>query len=178
MPLKLNRDQVAQLLGIHFKTVGTYIARDGLPVEQRGGQGVPWVFDLIAVHKWDLERQRRRLEARLGDPEPDPVTRLAMIRADRAELELAQSRGEMVTLDEVSAMIRPRLIETRQRLEAMIAPTAHKMAGRERGACVRILRRRLTAALNPLETLDEMGSEPRVNGRAAGRRRTPWSART
>lgn len=61
-----NKADCAQFFGVTLPTIDKWI-RDGMPIVQRGSQGISWVIDLHAAAKW-------RYEARLPSGELDPET--------------------------------------------------------------------------------------------------------
>ena len=99
MTLKLNRSELAEYMGVSMPTIDTW-RKEGLPVLERGGPGRQWAFDLPAVVKWYGDR---RASQAAGDAPTDLTAielRTASAKMLKAELELAQARGEVAPIRE------------------------------------------------------------------------------
>ncbi|WP_441228967.1 terminase small subunit [Tardiphaga sp. 20_F10_N6_6] len=96
--VKLNRSGLAEHMGVSLPTVDRWV-KDGMPVVQRGARGVEWTFDLSEVIRWYAQRQ---VEAAGGavDDLAEIEKRTARAKMERAELELAQARGQVAPIAE------------------------------------------------------------------------------
>jgi len=98
---KVNRAELAATFGVAVTTVDAWI-RAGMPVEQRAaGKGKPWVFDTAVVNRW---REQRAADDAAGVEVADEAAlRLRKLRAEttKAELELAQAKGLVASVDEM-----------------------------------------------------------------------------
>lgn len=124
--MKVNRTELAEILGISMPTVTAWMG-DGLPYEQGGGKGKPFVFDSVACIEWWAENKRRRPRS---DPATDPFAdpgeatesyeqaerRKMVANADKAELDLAKSAERVVEIADVAAVIAEMHVKVRTRL--------------------------------------------------------------
>lgn len=90
----MNRVQMAALLGVSEDTVTDY-ARQGMPVETRGGAGKRGEYDAVACLDWWREHRGRNAKEAAQ-------TRLFQANADTAELKLKVARGELVAVEDVA----------------------------------------------------------------------------
>ncbi|MCA9512229.1 MAG: terminase small subunit [Myxococcales bacterium] len=162
--IEVNREQLAAFLGCHPKAIATKV-RHGLPVVQMGSRGKPWIFDLVAVRAWEIGQ----LEADAAKGrEPDPGDRLRAVQAERAELELAEFRAQLVRIDDVVAVVEPLLADLRRHLDAVPAACAHEVAG----GSVAVAERAISSAISDaLEEIVERWGEHGLGdkrGRANG----------
>lgn len=98
MGVKLNRSGIAEHLDVSLPTIDRWV-KDGMPVVQRGGRGVEWVFDLADVIQWYANR---KAEAAGGatDDLAEIEKRTARAKMERAELEVAEAKGLVAPIAE------------------------------------------------------------------------------
>jgi phage terminase Nu1 subunit (DNA packaging protein) len=155
VPLPLvSRFQVAECLGAGPTSVSRW-EREGLPVAARGAGGRPSKYSLPDVIRWYVAHERARYEQHADAQNLDAErARLAKVQARKAELDVRQREGELVTVGEVAAVVTEILATVRARLLAMPGALAAPLeaAGREGGprAVEAILRDRITGALREL----------------------------
>jgi phage terminase Nu1 subunit (DNA packaging protein) len=96
--VKLNRSGIAEHLDVSLPTIDRWV-KDGMPVVQRGGRGVEWVFDLADVIQWYANR---KAEAAGGatDDLAEIEKRTARAKMERAELEVAEAKGLVAPIAE------------------------------------------------------------------------------
>lgn len=92
---RLNRVQLAQLLGVHPDTVTDY-ARQGMPVVSSGGRGKESVYDAVECLDWWRARQGKNAKEAAQ-------TKLYEANARRAELKHALESGEVWKRDDIIA---------------------------------------------------------------------------
>lgn len=128
--MKVNRNEIAEVLGISVPTVTSWMG-DGMPYVEGGGKGKPYVFDTVEVIEWWAENKRRR--SRTGPSAPSnfdgpgdmPETydeaerREKVAKADKAELELAKAAGRVVEIEDVASAIAEMHVKVRTRLLAL-----------------------------------------------------------
>lgn len=90
---RVNRLQLAQLLGAHPDTVTDH-TRAGMPVVERGGHGKESVYDAVACLAWWREQQGKNAKE-------NAQTRLFNANAENAELKLQRDRGELLSRETV-----------------------------------------------------------------------------
>ena len=90
---RVNRQQLAQLLGVHPDTV-TDFARSGMPVIERGGAGRESVYDAVECLTWWRERQGKNAKEAAQ-------TRAYEATAALNEQRLQERRKELVARDQV-----------------------------------------------------------------------------
>lgn len=97
MTVQLNRSDIADHMGISLPTVDRWV-KEGMPVVQRGGRGVQWIFDLADVIRWRVERATKDANADAPDDLSAIEKRTAQAKMHQAELALAKDRGEVATI--------------------------------------------------------------------------------
>jgi phage terminase Nu1 subunit (DNA packaging protein) len=102
------QDQVAQALGKSPRMVGYYVAA-GMP----GSQGA---YDLDTIEAW---LKSRAPTAGPDDARKSAAARFMQAKAERAELDLAEQRGELVNLHDVIAWINTHIPEARATLQEL-----------------------------------------------------------
>lgn len=132
-------EETARFFGVSNPTLKAWV-QDGCPVEEKGGNGVAYKFDIHAVADWRSgrkEEEERQAEARAeqdarlqmellgGDMLPDPEgsggkmtakQRTEYIRAELDKVKLAKERRELVRADELRDALMEPLALTRERL--------------------------------------------------------------
>ncbi|NCA73178.1 MAG: DUF1441 family protein [Sphingobacteriia bacterium] len=95
----VNKTGVAQFFDVSLPCVDGWIRR-GLPAIERGTQGKPWRFDLLAVTEWRFSPSTGA--ATEGDPDPDsldPKARLDWYRGTREKMRHQQEAGELISVE-------------------------------------------------------------------------------
>lgn len=147
MAIQLNRTELATHMGVSLPTIDAW-QKEGMPVVQRGGRGVQWVFDLVACVKWYGDR---RANQAAGDTPTDLAEiekRTASAKMQKAELELAKARGEVAPIREFEraqakafAQVRANVMNVPQRVVIQLLGETNETTFKE------VLRKELTLAL-------------------------------
>ncbi|MDM5178504.1 terminase small subunit [Massilia sp. DJPM01] len=95
--MKCNRAELAEYLGMSLPTIDAW-RKEGMPIETRGGPGVPWVFDLAAVIKWHTDRKVAAAGADTPTDLAEIEKRTAIAKMEQQELASAKSKGEVATI--------------------------------------------------------------------------------
>ena len=145
-PRTVNRAQLCAELGRSRQWVDAWITGDpSFPVLQRGAQGRPYVFDLARVRAYleAEDRVTRTLDA------TSPQARLANIRADLAERDLADRMGKLVDTEGMRTVIAESVAVLRAINDRTIAELVrrHGLAA----ACERDFRTSMSALVDTLE---------------------------
>lgn len=90
----VNKRELAQILGVSERTL-TEWQRDGLPIVINAGRGASNQYDTAAVIQWRIAREIN------GASKESPKDRLDRLRGDQVELELAETRRQLVNLAEI-----------------------------------------------------------------------------
>lgn len=98
---------IADMFGVSRETIDNW-QRDGMPVEVRGGPGVPSQYDSVKCINWLVERETKKIQAER------PQDRLARVQADKIELELAEKRGILLPADQIEPKLRAAIIAARE----------------------------------------------------------------
>lgn len=108
----------------------TQLVRDGMPKEARGQ------YDPVRCMYWYIGSLRTvvsRRETQNTDGTSSNLTterkRLITAQAERTELELAKTRGELITTTECERLLSEIVLETRARLLAVPARAARQLVG-------------------------------------------------
>lgn len=125
-----NIEKLAELAGCHRRTLERW-RRDGAPWPRDGDDLAEWSRQL---HAWAKERRRRNKTAAPAAPNaipPSPLDhldRLRSARADIAELERDELRGDLVRRELVAAEWRRRVLAVRAKLLALPRTIAGRAA--------------------------------------------------
>lgn len=127
----ISKTMVAQMFGVTTKTISRWQVRekDPLPIAIKGARGVANQYDIGVVNDWGvrqaLEKPRYMHAGRAHDFQKERA-RLTHNQAERAELENAITRGELIPANQVEETWTNHVLRMRSRLLALpskIAPT-------------------------------------------------------
>lgn len=93
-------------------------------------------------------------------------TRLARIRADRAEMEFAEMRAELIPADHISDAINAAVQIMRTRVLAVPAKAAHRVGAKDARTAESIIRDEIVEALHELTTVKIVGAGTAASARA------------
>jgi len=163
----ISKTMVAQMFGVTTKTISRWQARekDPLPIAIKGARGIANQYDIAAVNDWGvrqaLENPRSRCAGRAYDYQKERA-RLTYHQAERAELENAITRGELIPADQVEETWTNQVLRMRSRLLAIPSRVAHQVQAAESFDEMRKII--ATAAHEALEELSTDGlSEEQLN---------------
>lgn len=114
---------IADMFGVSRETIDNW-QQDGMPVEKRGGPGVPSEYDSVACINWLLNREVKKVQGE------KPQDRLARVQADKIELELAEKRGLLLPADQIEPKLRAALIAAREMWRNEPARLAREVPGK------------------------------------------------
>ena len=114
---------IADMFGVSRETIDNW-QRDGLPVEVRGGPGVPSQYDATKCINWLLEREVKKVQGE------KPQDRLARVQADKIELELAEKRGLLLPADQIEPKLRAAMVAAREMWRNEPARLAREVPGK------------------------------------------------
>lgn len=101
----MNKGELCRVLGCTIATLDSYIGA-GLPYVEKPTQGAKaWTFDLTEVVPWIIKRERGLREANVDNPFVNAKTRATSAMAGLKEMELAEKRGQMVSVDDVTTAL-------------------------------------------------------------------------
>jgi len=130
---RLNRRELANAMGKSLPTIDAMVAR-GMPyLKKPVNRGDPWEFDLAECVDWDVgDRVTRAVAERVGDLQDAGGKTLDQARTDKAvvetrikEIELAEARGQLVSIDVVEQAVTDMIAAARAKfigLPAKLAP--------------------------------------------------------
>lgn len=98
---------IADMFGVSRETIDNW-QQDGMPVEVRGGPGVPSQYDSVTCINWLLNREVKKVQGE------KPQDRLARVQADKIELELAEKRGLLLPADQIEPKLRAAMVAARE----------------------------------------------------------------
>jgi phage terminase Nu1 subunit (DNA packaging protein) len=120
---------IADMFGVSRETIDNW-QKDGMPVEVRGGPGVPSEYDSRACIAWMLERELRKVR------EESPNDRLARVKADAIEMDNAERRKLLIPADQLEPKLRAAMVLAREAwMDAVpLAARAARSAADDEGA--------------------------------------------
>lgn len=130
---RLNRAELAKALGKSKPTIDAMIDRGCPYLKKPTNRGDAWEFDLAEVVEWDInDRVTRAVAERIGDIEDTTGITLDQARRDEVitrtrliEIELAEKRGQLVSIDVVEQTVTDMIAAARAKfigLPAKLAP--------------------------------------------------------
>ncbi len=103
----INTNLVACMLGVTTKTIARWLKlkEDPLPLAIKGGKGHAHQFDIATVHQWGIRQYTRGADynGEVYDYLHERA-RLTNLQADKAELEIQVTRGELIPAPLVEAI--------------------------------------------------------------------------
>ncbi|XPV77944.1 MAG: terminase small subunit [Desulfovibrio sp.] len=113
--MEVNRDQLAEILGCSKPTIDSKI-RKGMPYIQKGGRGKAYIFSVPDVVQW---LQQTAVHRAVGDVTEEDTTealkrRMLAAKVTHAEIEAAQARGEVASVEVMEQAIMTACIQLRQ----------------------------------------------------------------
>lgn len=97
MSVQLNRANLAEHMGVSPPTIDRFV-KEGMPVVQRGGRGIEWIFELPEVIRWYAQRAAENAAGDVTTDLAEIERRTAHAKMEMAELELAKERGEVAAI--------------------------------------------------------------------------------
>lgn len=154
--MRVNRRQIADILGITVPTVTAWVDKDGMPFTRQGSKGVEWEFDTAEVIEWYA---RTKYQARDGrsktakenpfvgpddglETEDEAKARKERALADINEMKAAREAGLLVPTDEVASIVIEENARVRTRLLSIptkVRPQAIVLLGNNREAAEKIV---------------------------------------
>lgn len=151
--MELSRIDAATALGIDPTSLDAWVRR-GAPVIEKNGKGTASRYSLPALIAWRIEtetaRALDRAERAAGPEELDALrARRIELQNERAELELAARKGELVDVDQIALHTDRLILGGRSALMNAVPQRVAARMRTETGASVaEVVRSEMDAALN------------------------------
>ncbi len=127
----VNRSELATILGVSLPTVSAWI-REGMPIESPGRKGVPWQIDTAAVIGWVRQRDVAKVVGDTADVSTaEAEARELRARAALREIELAEKRMEVVSVEDSVRIVTDLAVTIRQQMRGIGARVAPMLVGEE-----------------------------------------------
>lgn len=98
---------IADMFGVSRETIDNW-QREGMPIDERGGPGVPSLYNATACINWLLDRELKKVQAER------PQDRLARVQADKIEMENAERRGLLIRADQLEPKLKAAFVAARE----------------------------------------------------------------
>jgi len=121
--MALSLREASELLGYDRETIRRWLKR-GAPHEK---DGKDYAIDPKALIEWRVEQERVSAQDRKSEGIEEAKRRKAVEEADQAEIETAKMKGEVVLVEDATAVVRDMLARVRQRLQQMPATAAGRI---------------------------------------------------
>jgi phage terminase Nu1 subunit (DNA packaging protein) len=149
----VNRAELAGFLAVSPMQIDTMV-RAGCPIISRGGSGKPSQFNTADVVKWLRDREAASVRAEVdpakGQTE-ESKRRFTAAAAELKEIQLAEKRKLMISIEDVAPILEDELANVRSRLLAMPGRLAPGLVGLLDPAAIEAkILDEVTAALNEL----------------------------
>jgi len=172
-PSAMSAVEFGKFVGVSEKTVRNWMNNNGLPFTDAGRSRV---IDSVAAIKWYVSYcggsggnsvKNHPLESQPEDAESyeDALARKTRAEADLKELQLAERRGAVASIEDVEKAVSAANIATRTQIEALPSKLATQLVGVEdRNTVQRVLQREMTQLLTNLATIDAVRESARASG--------------
>jgi len=155
----IDQAQVAYLFGVDSRSILNWSKRDidPLPVAKQTRRGQPNQYDPAELVQWYVRNELAKLD--IGDGEVLSLeaerAKLTRLQSRKAELDLAEREGELVNIDEVTAVMSRMIAECKRRLLSIPTRAAPLVKGAKTLPKVRdILKKQIHDALRDLAGID------------------------
>jgi phage terminase Nu1 subunit (DNA packaging protein) len=146
----VNQVELSQIMGVSKQTISAW-QEQGLPVAIQGVRGQSHSYDTAKVIRWYAARVSGKAEETQKD-------RLSRVQADRIELEMAVSNGELIPAAEIEPVWAGLAIAVRQSMLAIPSGLAPLLAQTDGEDEMRdLLQTAIEDALSKLTPSDEQG---------------------
>jgi phage terminase Nu1 subunit (DNA packaging protein) len=129
--MRVNRNGLAKIFGVHVGTVTAWLDR-GCPVVERGGKARPWAFETADVIAWHTDRaiSEAITQPIAGEGTALDAARLRKLNAEAesAEIKLAEQAGRLVRIADVTASLDEVLVPVKAKLGALPTRLAVRLA--------------------------------------------------
>ncbi len=143
-----NREQTADILGVSKTTVDSWV-RKGCPVIENGKKGVPSKYDTVAVINWVYQDNDDGLDLQ------QEKAKLAKMQTEKAAIQIAEMKGELVDAEEVKESWITMITACRAKLLALPTKIAGDVFGVNTQAEIQaIIKREIYQALTELSKGD------------------------
>lgn len=126
------QEAIADAMGVAPKTIVEWQAQ-GMPVAERGGPGVPSVYELADCIRWLVKREVAKVQGE------SPKDRLNRLQADKLEMDIARDRGLLIPADSVEPKMRAAIIAARELFLAEPPRLSMLLMGRDRAGVEELL---------------------------------------
>ncbi len=155
-----NKVELAEFFEVSTNTVDDWI-RKGCPFVERGSAGVGWRFDFRQVRAW---REQALVNQAVASKQDTSITessrRRALAEAEMKEIELAEKRGKIASIDQVGTDMDRIFKNVSTRLDAIPIKAAPLLAAcRNEVECQAVLRRVIDEARHELSELPFLPDE-------------------
>lgn len=99
---------IADLFGVSRETIDNW-QQQGMPVDVRGGPGVPSEYDSERCVRWLVERELGKVRTE------SPADRLARVKADAIEMDNAERRGQLIPADLLEPKLKAAFVAAREK---------------------------------------------------------------
>lgn len=150
----VNKSALAAFTGYSFETISHWVKR-GCPVYRQGRKGLETLFYMPDVWRWRAEDERRQIELDTKPKDYDgAVQRKVIAEAELKEMELAERRQELVSLDQVTKDMEKVFMSLRSRLLSIPIKAAPLLvACRNESELQQVLTKQVDEALHELSNL-------------------------
>lgn len=157
----VNKSTLAAFTGYSFETISHWVKR-GCPVHRQGRKGLDTLFHMPDVWRWRAEDERRQSE--VGNKPKDydgAIQRKVIAEAELKEMELAERRQELVSLDQVTKDMEKVFMALRTKLLSIPIKAAPLLvACRNESELQQVLTKQVDEALHELSNLPFIEDEP------------------
>jgi hypothetical protein len=158
--------EFGELVGVSEKTVRNWMNNNGLPFADAGRSRV---IESVAAVKWyvaycgtesgnggnNVKNKASQTEPEVSEDYGEALARKTTAEADLKELQLAQRRGQVASIEYVEKVVTASIVATKTQIEALPSKLANQLIGiSDRTTVQKLLSREMNQLLTNLATID------------------------
>ena len=164
--MKLNRTELANFLDVAETTIDRWIAREGLPVLDRPGQGKEMQFDSGDVVRWLTAREAEKAASRADADDLDQLrARKIEVETQIKQLQLCRESGAVAPVEQMGRAVTKAFVELRQNLRQLPQRLEPQLIGETDPVRFKaVALAEIDQALNTLADADLFGDDEEFGG--------------
>lgn len=154
--MRLNRTELGNFLDVAETTIDRWIAREGLPVLHRPGQGKEMQFDSGEVIRWWIDRETARASSRADSADLDELKAEKLkVETEIKQLQLAREADLIAPVEQIEKAMTHAFVSLRQALRVLPQRVEPMLIGETDSVRFKsVLLTEIDQALNELAEID------------------------
>jgi hypothetical protein len=173
-PAAMSAVEFGKFVGVSEKTVRNWMNNNGLPFADTGRSRV---IESVAAVKWyvaycgtesgnggnSVKNKAIETQPAISEDYGEALARKTTAEADLKELQLAERRGQVASIEDVERVLSAAIIATKTQIEALPSKLANQLVGvPDRNTVQSLLAREMNQLLTNLATIDAVREATRT----------------